>query len=66
MQDPAVLAFLLTNLESTAEGTVRFRLPLDIFGTSIDHVDAFPFAPCAHTWEDPTLCIKARRASARG
>jgi hypothetical protein len=61
-----VLAFLLTNLESTAEGTVRFRLPLDILGTSIDHVGAFPFAPGAHTWEGPTLFIKGEKSKCAG
>jgi hypothetical protein len=57
-----VLAFLLTNLESAAKGTVRFRLPLDILGTSIDHVGAFPFAPGAHIWEGPTLFIKGEKS----
>jgi hypothetical protein len=57
-----VLAFVLTNIECTAEGTVRFQLPLDILGTSIDHVGAFPFAPGAHIWEGPTLFIEGENS----
>jgi hypothetical protein len=55
-----VLAFLLTNLENTAEVTVRFRLPLNILGTSIN----LPFARGAHVGGARRCSSRARRASA--
>jgi hypothetical protein len=57
-----VLAWLLANLESTADGTVRFRIPLGILGASIGDIGAFPFTPGERTWGGPTLFVKGEKS----
>jgi hypothetical protein len=63
--DPALLACLLTQLETAAEITVRLRLPLCMLGASIGHVRVFPFAPGEHTWEGPTLSVMRAQSEVR-
>jgi hypothetical protein len=60
-QDPAILGFLLTNLDSTPDG-VRFRLPLDILLQHIAEIGEFPYAPGERTWDGPALFIKGKKS----
>jgi hypothetical protein len=64
--EPALLAVLLTNLETAADGTVRPRLPFGMLGASIGHVCALPFAPGKHTWEGPTQFVKRAQSKCVG
>jgi hypothetical protein len=57
-----VLTWLLANLESTADGVLRFRIPLGILGASIGDIGAFPFAPGERAWEGPTLFVKGKKS----
>jgi hypothetical protein len=57
-----VLAWLLANLESTADGSVRVRIPLGILGASICDIGAFPCAPGERAWKGPTLFVKGEKS----
>jgi pimeloyl-ACP methyl ester carboxylesterase len=61
-QDPAVLAFLMTNLVSADDGTVHFRLPLEILEESVGHIGDFPIAPGERSWDGPTLFVKGLKS----
>jgi hypothetical protein len=56
----------LTNIDTTADGTVRPRLPLGMLGASIGYVRALPFAPNKHAWEGPTLSVKRAHSKCVG
>lgn len=62
--DPAIRAFLLTNLAPHhGHEPVRFHIPLDIIGKSIPAIGDFPYEPGERTWEGPTLFIKGSKSS---
>lgn len=60
-QDAMTRAFLLTNMVEQ-DGTMKFRIPLDIIGDAISEIGSFPYEPGERTWEGPTLFIKGTQS----
>ncbi|THH17065.1 hypothetical protein EW146_g3676 [Bondarzewia mesenterica] len=59
--DPVIRAFLLTNLD-TKTHPLKFRIPLDIVGSSIPNIGSFPYQPGERTWNGKTLFIKGTKS----
>jgi len=59
--DPITRAFLLTNLDTTAQ-PFKFRLPLDIIGSSISDLGGFPYQPGERSWHGNTLFVKGAKS----
>ncbi|KAJ7055006.1 Alpha/Beta hydrolase protein [Mycena amicta] len=62
-KDPDVCAFLLTNLIPKADGGSRFRIPVDLIGSSIHEMGSFPFSPDEAQWKGETLFVKGAKSS---
>lgn len=54
-------AFLLTNLDTTTQ-PFKFRLPLDIIGSSISDLGGFPYQPGERSWHGKTLFVKGAKS----
>ncbi|KAF8214186.1 alpha/beta-hydrolase [Mycena galopus ATCC 62051] len=61
-KDPAVCAFLLTNLIPQPNAS-HFRIPVDLIGESIEEMGSFPFNPEETQWTGNTLFIKGAKSS---
>ncbi|RDB25624.1 Abhydrolase domain-containing protein C22H12.03 [Hypsizygus marmoreus] len=63
--DPAVRAFLLTNLKSMTEHEpyARFRVPLDILVNAMPEIGSFPYVPGERSWMGPTMFIKGLQSA---
>ncbi|KAF7302259.1 hypothetical protein MIND_00792900 [Mycena indigotica] len=61
--DPDICAFLLTNLIPKADGTSRFRIPVNLIGDAIHEMGSFPFTPEEAQWAGETLFIKGAKSS---
>ncbi|KAJ7167725.1 alpha/beta-hydrolase [Mycena filopes] len=61
-KDPALCAFLLTNLIQKPNGS-RFRIPLDLLGESATDIGYFPFTPEEAQWTGKTLFIKGSKSN---
>lgn len=59
--DPTTRAFLLTNLDSTTR-PLKFQVPLDIIGASINDIASFPYKPGERTWHGNTLFVKGAKS----
>ncbi|KAI0276875.1 alpha/beta-hydrolase [Russula brevipes] len=59
--DPATRAFLLTNLD-TATQPFKFRLPLNIIGSSIPDLGGFPYEPGERSWHGNVLFVKGAKS----
>lgn len=62
IQDPSVLAFLLTNLIPAEGGTLKFRLPVDLLIESIPEIGSFPYAPGERKWSRSALFVKGTKS----
>jgi hypothetical protein len=51
----------LTNLDSTTR-PLKFQVPLDIIGASINDIAGFPYQPGERTWHGNTLFIKGAKS----
>jgi hypothetical protein len=54
-------AFLLTNLD-TQSTPLKFRVPLDIIGPSIEDLGWFPYSQGERVWNGKTLFIKGTKS----
>lgn len=59
--DPITRAFLLTNLDTTAQ-PFKFRIPLDIIESSISDLGGFPYQPGECSWRGNTLFVKGAKS----
>ena len=64
LQDPAIRAFLLTNLLpiNAYSPTAKFRVPIDTISNSISNIGRFPFEYGDAKWEGPALFIKGKHS----
>ncbi|KAJ6536719.1 Alpha/Beta hydrolase protein [Mycena vulgaris] len=60
-KDPALCAFLLTNLVQHPNAS-HFRIPVDLIGDSIHEMGSFPFTPEETQWTGKTLFIKGSKS----
>ncbi|EAU85248.2 mitochondrial protein [Coprinopsis cinerea okayama7 len=62
--DPAVRAFLLTNLLpfDKEDPRAKFMVPLNTFKNSIDAIGDFPYTPGDRDWSGRTLFVKGSRS----
>jgi hypothetical protein len=60
-QDPMTRAFLLTNLDAASQ-PFKFRVPLDIIGSSIPDLGSFPHQPGERSWHGKTLFVKGAKS----
>ncbi|KAL1761810.1 Alpha/Beta hydrolase protein [Schizophyllum commune] len=62
-KDPAILQFLLTNLElPPVVEYARFKIPLDILEEYTSNMGDFPYAPSERQWTGRTLFIRGTRS----
>lgn len=54
--------FLLQNAEMKPNGTVGFKIPLDIISKSLDHIGSFPFHPDKERFVGPSLFIRGTKS----
>jgi pimeloyl-ACP methyl ester carboxylesterase len=58
--------FLLTNTRNATDGTLKFRIPLQLLHRAIPQIGEFPFSPSdtgsMPTWEGPTLFMKGEHS----
>jgi len=59
--DPMTRAFLLTNLDAASQ-PFKFRVPLDIIGSSIPDLGSFPHQPGERSWHGKTLFVKGAKS----
>lgn len=62
-QDPTIRAFLLTNLATTPNEPVRFKVPLRILGNSLGELADFPQGLGGRTWKHgQVVAIKGKKS----
>ncbi|KAG6865003.1 hypothetical protein C0991_005691 [Blastosporella zonata] len=65
-QDLAVRQFLLTNLDVPSKqlnGTVKFKIPVNILTDAIADLGSFPYMPDgSHQWQGRTLVVKGAKS----
>ncbi|KAG7448074.1 alpha/beta-hydrolase [Guyanagaster necrorhizus] len=65
-KDPSIIMFLLTNLvvpPHTSHGHAHFRIPISIFGSSIQDIGSFPYEGGERQWDGKALFIKGEKSA---
>ncbi|KAK9468440.1 Alpha/Beta hydrolase protein [Lipomyces arxii] len=60
--NPEIRQFLLTNTKFNSDGTIGFRVPLDILARALDHIAEFPFNSARERYVGPALFVRGTRS----